>query len=133
MSDIWAEWQRRRVLPLAAEPATLPDAATIPPREWLYGTRLIRRFVSVLAAPGGVGKSALALGVAVALASGKEILGERVHHSVPVWVLNLEDPMEELHRRVAALMRMHGIFPESLAGRLFLHSGRTRRLTMAAM
>jgi hypothetical protein len=133
MSDVWAEWQRRRVLPLTAEAASLPDAAAIPPREWLYGTRLIRRFVSVLAAPGGVGKSALALGVAVALATGREILGERVHHSVPVWVLNLEDPLEELHRRVAALMRLHKLPREALAGRLFLHSGRTRRLTMAAL
>ena len=148
MSDVWAEWQRRRaclreaeaaslrrrqVLPLAAEPAALPEAAAIPPREWLYGTRLIRRFVSVLAAPGGVGKSALALGIAAALATGKGFLGERVHHSVPVWVLNLEDPLEELHRRVAALMRLHSLPRESLAGRLFLHSGRTRRLTMAAL
>jgi hypothetical protein len=133
MSDVWAEWQRRRVLPLTAEPASLPDPAAIPAREWLYGTRLIRRFVSVLAAPGGVGKSALALGIAVALATGKSFLAERVHHSMPVWVLNLEDPLEELHRRVAALMRLHGLPRESLDGRRFLHSGRTRRLTMAAL
>src|SRR5208283_5614809 len=93
MSEVWAEWQRRRVQPLTAEPAALPEPATIPPREWLYGTRLIRRFVSVLAAPGGVGKSALALGIAAALATGRPILGERVHHSVPVWLLNLEDPL----------------------------------------
>ena len=133
--DVWAEWQRRRVLKLLhwAELAALPDPALIPPRQWLYGTRLIRRFVSVLAAPGGVGKSALALGIAAALATGKEILGERVHHSVPVWVLNLEDPMEELHRRLAALMRLHAVPREALDGRLFLHSGRTRRLTMAAL
>jgi hypothetical protein len=133
MSDaaIWDEWQRRRGL--AAAPATLPDPATIPPREWLFGTRLIRRFVSVLAAPGGVGKSALALGIAVSLASGRPILGERVHHSVPVWVLNLEDPLEELNRRVAALMRLHALPNAAVAGRLYLNSGRARRLTMASL
>jgi AAA domain len=134
MRDLWTQWQALREQPgipdLSALPATLPDAASIPPREWLYGTRLIRRFVSVLAAPGGVGKSALALGQAVALATGRGFLGERVHHSVPVWVLNLEDPLDELHRRVAALMRLHRVPREALAGRLFLHSGRDRRVTM---
>ena len=47
------------------------------------------------------------------------------------WVLNLEDPMDELDRRVAALMIRHRIPPEEVAGRLFLHSGRARRVTMA--
>lgn len=118
-------------LPLKAMPARLPDPDTIPPREWLYGTRLIRRFVTVMVAPGGTGKSIYALGCAMALASGKEILGERVHHSVPAWVLNLEDPMEEQERRVAAMMIRHGLTREDLNGRLFLHSGRDRRLTIA--
>jgi hypothetical protein len=44
---IWDAWERRRgslgAAALAAAPAGLPDPATIPPREWLYGTRLIRR------------------------------------------------------------------------------------------
>ena len=137
MNDLWSEWQARieagPEAALCALPASLPDAASIPPREWLYGTRLIRRFVSVLAAPGGVGKSALALAQAVALATGRGFLGERVHHSVPVWVLNLEDPLDELHRRVAALMRLHRVPREALAGRLFLHSGRSRRVTMGTL
>lgn len=119
--------------PLRAAPARLPMAADIPPRQWLYGTALIRRFVSVLIAPGGVGKSALALGQAVALATGRNFLAERVHHSVPVWVLNLEDPLEETERRLAALMLRHGIARSELEGRLFLHSGRERRVTVAAM
>lgn len=117
--------------PLVAGPAAFPPPESIPPREWLYGTRLIRRFVSVLAAPGGVGKSALALAQALALASGRGFLGERVHHSVPAWVFNLEDPLEEMQRRIAALMRLHAIPPEALAGRLFLNTGRARRLVMA--
>lgn len=131
----FAQWdaQTAPAPPLHAAPAALPDAAAIPPRQWLYGTALIRRFVSVLIAPGGVGKSALALGQAVALASGRNFLAERVHHSVPAWVLNLEDPLEETERRLAALMRRHGIARSELEGRLFLHSGRERRVTMAAM
>lgn len=136
-AEIWSAWADRRQqaaaaeAPLRAVPAALPEPRDIPPREWLYGTRLIRRFVSVLAAPGGVGKSSLALGQALALVTGRPILGEHVHHAAPAWVLNLEDPIEETHRRVAALMQRHAIARTEVEGRLFLHSGRDRRVCMA--
>lgn len=117
--------------PLLARPAPLPCASSIPPREWLLGTRLIRRFVSLLVAPGGVGKSALALASAASLATGRNILQEHVHHSVPAWLLNLEDPADEVHRRLAALMRLHGIPDHEMHGRLFLHHGRDRRVHLA--
>jgi len=117
--------------PLLARAAPLPAPEAIPPREWLLGTRLVRRFVSLLVAPGGVGKSALALASAASLATGRNILGEHVHHSVPAWVLNLEDPADEVHRRLAALMRLHGIADSELHGRLFLHHGRERRVVLA--
>ena len=132
--DIWSAYAataERIPLPLSAVAARLPDPADIAPREWLYGTRLIRRFVSVLAAPGGVGKSAWGLGCALAVATGRGFLGEPVHHSVPAWVFNLEDPLAESERRLAALMQFHAIPREAAVGRLFLHSGRTRRLNMA--
>lgn len=116
---------------LLARPAPLPVPEAIPPREWLLGTRLIRRFVSLLVAPGGVGKSALALASATSLATGRNLLDEHVHHSVPAWFMNLEDPADELHRRLAALMRLHGIADHELQGRLFLHHGRDRRLHLA--
>jgi len=118
-------------LPLLARAAPLPAPEAIPPREWLLGTRLVRRFVSLLVAPGGVGKSALALASAASLATGRNILDEHVHHSVPAWVLNLEDPADEVHRRLAALMRLHGIADAELHGRLFLHHGRERRVVLA--
>ena len=133
--EIWSQWEAARAPPphFGAEPAALPDPAAIPPRAWLYGTSLVRRFVSVLAAPGGVGKSALALAQAVALATGRPLLGERVHHSVPAWVLNLEDPLDEMNRRLAAVLRLHRVEDAAVAGRLFLHSGRQRRVCMAGL
>src|SRR5690606_4620106 len=60
---------------IAAKPFIPVDPATIPPREWLYGRHLMRKFVSVTVAPGGVGKSSLAIVEAVAMASGKPLLG----------------------------------------------------------
>lgn len=116
---------------LLARAAPLPPPETIPPREWLLGTRLVRRFVSLLVAPGGAGKSALALASAVSLAAGRNLLDEHVHHSVPAWVMNLEDPADELHRRLAALMRLHAVANSELHGRLFRLHGRDRRLHLA--
>lgn len=127
--DVWALYGQPE---LRATPAPLPDAHTIPPREWLLGTWLLRRFVSILAAQGGAGKSALALAAAVSLATGRTLIDEYVHHRTPVWLMNLEDPADEVNRRLAALMQLHGIPRHELDTRLFVHHGRDRRLLMAA-
>src|SRR3954454_12729658 len=50
------------------------DPAKIPPREWLYGTHVIRRFVSVLIAPGGSGKSSLTIVEILEMVTGKALL-----------------------------------------------------------
>ena len=131
MDGVWAAYNAPPLLPLQARAPPLGDGTAIPPREWLLGTRFVRRFVSLLAAPGGVGKSSFALASAVSLASGRNILDEHVHHSAPAWMMNLEDPADELHRRLAALMRLHRIGADALEGRLFAHHGRDRRLLMA--
>src|SRR5690606_20168468 len=96
----------------------------IEPREWLYGHHLIRKYVSATIAPGGVGKSTLTITDAVAIASGKALLGIKPHAAMTVWLLNLEDPRDEMERRVVAACLHHGIEPAEIAGRLFLDSGR---------
>jgi hypothetical protein len=68
----------------------------------------------------------------MALASGRNFLGDHVFERVNVAVVNLEDPMEELERRVAALMARHLIPRSDLDGRLFLY-GCEDGLTVAAL
>lgn len=119
--------------PLVLRSARLPDPSTIPPRQWLYGTQLLRGFVTVLVAPGGTGKSTYAMVVAAALASGRKLMGEHIFAQVRTAILNLEDPLEELDRRLAAITIRHKIDPEELRGKLFLHSGEDRPVTMAAL
>jgi AAA domain len=119
--------------PLVLRSARLPNPADIPPRQWLYGTQLLRGFVTVLVAPGGTGKSTYAMVVAAALASGQKLLGEHIFAQVNTAILNLEDPMEELDRRLAAIMLRFRLSRDDLNGKLFLHSGEDRPVTMAAL
>lgn len=119
--------------PLVLRAAQLPDPRTIPPRQWLYGTQLLRGFVTVLVAPGGTGKSTYAMVVAACLASGQKLLGEHIFAQVNAAILNLEDPMDELNRRLAAIVLRFRLQRSALEGKLFLHSGEDRPVTMASL
>ncbi|OOY11658.1 recombinase RecA [Thioclava marina] len=118
-------------LPLRATPFEWRDPASLPARRWVYGRHLIRRFTSVTVAPGGVGKSSLTICEALAMVSGKKLLGDEIPAPLRVWILNLEDPRDELERRIAATMLHHSISPEAVVGRLFVDSGRERGLCTA--
>ena len=61
---------------------------------------------------------------AMAMTSGRDHLGERVYAPLRVWVYNLENPRDELTRRIIAAMQHHGVEPEDLAERLFEDTGR---------
>lgn len=100
------------------------DPRSIEPRQWLYGHHLIRKYVSATIAPGGVGKSTLVIADAVAMASGRNLIGARPHSKLTVWLWNGEDPREEIERRVIATCLHHRVSPSEIEGRLFLDSGR---------
>ena len=114
--------------PIRAMPARLTAPSAIAPRPWLYGTYLLRGFVSVLVAAGGVGKSMLAMSTALSCCIGKPLLGHYVHAKVNAWIFNLEDPLDEMDRRLAACIMQHGIDPTEIDGALYMNSGRDNRL-----
>jgi hypothetical protein len=116
---------------IRATPFKWRDPSTIPTRKFLYGRHIIRGFVSVTAAPGGVGKTALKLVECVALATGRDLLGDGLPASTPVWYLGLEDPLEEYERRVAAIALHFGIPGVELERGLFLDSGRDQNFVIA--
>lgn len=107
------------------------DPATVPRRQWLYGRHLIRKFVSATFAPGGVGKSALVLAEAMAMASGKSVLGVKPRDRLRVGYWNGEDPFEETERRALAASLLHDLGPDDLEGWLYLGSGRDDEVTIA--
>lgn len=106
------------------------DPRNIAPRQWVYGRHYIRKYVSLTVSPGGVGKTGKAIVEALAMATGRNLLGEEVHERARVWLLN-EDPREELDRRLAAACQHYGIREHDLRGYLFVDSFRDQEFITA--
>ena len=107
------------------------NPSDIPQRRWLLGRRLIRGYITETIAPGGTGKSTFTLQEAVALVTGNQITGSEVYERGSVWVWNNEDPIDEMHRRIAAISMNWGIDIREITGGIFLNSGFDRRLVVA--
>ena len=108
------------------------NALALPRRQWVYGTTYIRKYVSVTASAGGIGKTSLATVEGMAIATGKALLGEVVKEQTNVWIVNLEDPIEEMQLRLAAAMQHYGISHAQIAGKLFMDAEDTMQMVLAA-
>ena len=100
------------------------DPTKFPRRQFLYARHYARKYVSTTIAPGDVGKTALALAEAVSMALQKALLGVSPKRPLTVWYINLEDPREEIDRRILAICKHHVVDQAKLVGRLFVDSGR---------
>ena len=96
------------------------DPATLPTRQFIYGRHVLRKYLTSLLAPGAVGKSSLTVVEALAIVTGRPLLGVMPNERCNVWLWNGEDPHEELQRKVLAAMLHYKIPPEEVKGRLFL-------------
>lgn len=109
---------------IVATPYAWRDPATLPRRPWLYGRQLLRGSVFLLVAPGGTGKSALTTGMALALCTGRPLLGAEVWGGPKrAWLWNLEDAMADLSFSIQAAALHWGVKSADLDGRLFVDSG----------
>lgn len=118
---------------LKATPFVWRAEAEIPQRQWLYGRHLLRKFLSVDVAAGGVGKSSLKIGEALSMAANRPLYGKEIHGGpLRVWLYNLEDPNEETERRIHATAKRFHIAPEDIGDRLFVDSGREQSLVIAS-
>jgi AAA domain/Primase C terminal 2 (PriCT-2) len=99
--------------------------SNIPHRRWLYGVDLVRGEISLLAAPGGVGKSSLAIGMSVAIVTNREVFEERIFGggNLRTLYVNAEDSRTEMLRRTYAFCLKHGIAEQDLVS--FLWPART--------
>lgn len=107
------------------------DPRTIPARSFLYGNHYIRKFASITVAPGGLGKSTLDLVEAIAMATGRDLLGVKPAAMCKVVYFNAEDPFDEIQRRVLAICQHYDIAQSELVGQLFIASGRDQELILS--
>jgi hypothetical protein len=111
------------------------DPATIPPRQWLYGTHLSRGTVSATIAAGGRAKTTVSLVESVAMATGRDLIGGGTLPSGPlrVWHLNAEETKPELDRRLAAVCMHYEVSKENLGGRLIAESIKRNPIKLATL
>jgi hypothetical protein len=127
----------------AQTPIVLPDlilkpmtqrssVKDIPRREFVYGKHLIRKFLSATISPGGVGKTTLMMIEAVAMAAQRRLLGVKIYEkNLRTLHINLEDPQDELDRRYHAILKHFGLNHSEIGDRVFIHSGRDRKIILA--
>jgi len=118
---------------LATQFAAWGDELDLPTRQWLYGSHLIRGRVSLDVAAGGVGKTALKVGEALAMAAGRDLFNKALPKgALKVWLYNLEDDQDELTLRLRAAAKYHQISEEDVGGRLYVDSGLDQPLVIAS-
>ncbi|WP_299807348.1 AAA family ATPase [Tardiphaga sp.] len=115
---------------IKATPYVWKQPSSIKKRDFLYGQHSIREFVSATVAPGGIGKSSLIVTEALAMVSGKALLGIQPASRLRVWLWNLEDPQEEIDRHIQATGQRYKLTAEDIEGYLFVDSGREQRLVI---
>jgi AAA domain len=67
----------------------------------------------------------------MAMVTGRNLIGDRPVRQLRVWYWNLEDPLVELERRVAAICMHYNILPDQVGDRLFVNSGRDTKMIIA--
>jgi RecA-family ATPase len=107
--------------------------ANIPKREWLVDHLCLKKYITGLVAPGGVGKSSLALALGISVASNNDILQLGVRQQANVLILNNEDSTDELQRRIAGIVTQSQICPSSIEDRLFYTSGYEGKFILSDM
>jgi hypothetical protein len=119
----WTSDQQPQQAILRATQYIVPDPATIPVRQWLYGLHYMRGIVTATVAPGGFGKTTLSLYEAITMT----VDGHRV------WYISGEDDRAEIDRRIAAHLKKHEIEASKLGHRLFVDDKASFPLKIAKM
>lgn len=123
----------------------LLDPAKLEPRRWIYGGHYLEGAVTATIADGGVGKSTLALTEAIAIVTGRPLLGITPTKQTyedgwtterrTVLYYNAEESLDEIKRRVLAICQHFGVDPKEVDWRnhrgLWIASGHDFPLVLA--
>lgn len=106
------------------------DPISIPARPWLLHGMLMKQNVTLLLAPGSVGKSSLSIAFAAHIARGEEFLGQKADRPYKTIVYNAEDDLDEQSRRLLAMCIKHGFDYRDVVPNLMLLSQQQIRLNL---
>jgi hypothetical protein len=118
-------------LEISATPWEWCESSTLKPRQWVYGNHYIRGYATATVAPTKLGKSSLVMAEAIAMTTGRDLLGVAVRTPLRVWYFNGEDPNKELDLRLSVICKHFQVTKKHIAGRLFVNSGRDKKLVIA--
>ena len=107
------------------------DLLNIPPRQWVHGTDALKGEVTMVPAPGGVGKSSTVLVMLLSMVTGRALLGRETYgkHKAMLW--SGEDGRVEIGRRLSAAMKHYKITEEDIGDRLHIVTHDDLPLTVA--
>lgn len=94
------------------------DEAAIPVRPWVVPGYLMRGAVTLIAGPGGAGKSSLMVAWSIALALGQPFGRFTPNHACTVLNYNVEDDGAEQRRRMSAALRPANAHPAAIRGKV---------------
>jgi hypothetical protein len=120
-------------LKVEACPYRWPDAASIPPRQFLFGRHYIRKVIGATIAAGGRAKTTLGALEAVSMTCGRNLLTNEPMTTLRVWYLNGEEDQDELDRRFTAICQRYGITEADCGGRLFVQSVRDKPIRLGSL
>lgn len=121
---------QRTVADLGLEDIEDVGESDLLPDEWVLGDVLCKGYVTALVSPGGVGKTALEIAVAGAVATGSgKVLDLKVHEAGNVLIFNNEDDNGILRKRWHALKRLHEL--KGIPNRVIIKGGASRPVKLA--
>jgi hypothetical protein len=111
------------------------DPATIPKREFLYGTHYMRKAMGASIGGGGRLKTTHSLFEGVEMACGRNLTTNEPLPTRPlrVAILNAEEEQDELDRRVAAICKYYNVTEADLGQYLIVKSMRAQPLRFATL
>jgi AAA domain len=109
---------------------------TLQARKWLHAEHYIRSYLTVTAAPPGMGKTTSAIVEILEMITGWRLSLHALRIGAPakpicVWYVNGEDPRNEIELRFQAAMQHFRVTPEDVAGKLYIDTGREHDFIVA--
>lgn len=100
-------------------------------RDAIMPPHLTRRQVGLTLAAGGVGKTTNSAVEILSLVTGKDLLGYKPSRKYRVWWFNLEDPRDELDKKIWGVINYYKLDLPTIQQGLFVDSGREQDLRVA--